>query len=101
MPILRACRRPYCPEYAGVDGWCRAHWRPPFAYGEPMSPDWPVIRHGILERDHWRCQLCHAAANHVDHIIPRSVGGTDDPSNLRALCAPCHHRESGRMFGSA
>jgi hypothetical protein len=27
----------------------------------------------------------------VDHIKAVSEGGTDDPANLRLLCAPCHH----------
>lgn len=28
----------------------------------------------------------------VDHIIAVKDGGTDDPSNLRLLCVPCHAR---------
>ena len=27
---------------------------------------------------------------HIGHIIDKSVGGTDDPSNLRALCSICN-----------
>ena len=26
------------------------------------------------------------------HIIPRSLGGTDDPSNLFLMCRDCHDR---------
>jgi hypothetical protein len=26
----------------------------------------------------------------VDHIVPRSRGGTDDPANLRPLCVWCN-----------
>ncbi len=26
----------------------------------------------------------------VDHIMPVSLGGTDDPANLRLLCSGCH-----------
>lgn len=26
-----------------------------------------------------------------DHIVPVSRGGSDDPSNLRTMCAPCNH----------
>lgn len=31
-----------------------------------------------------------AIATEVDHIIPKSAGGTDAHFNLRAICAPCH-----------
>lgn len=30
----------------------------------------------------------------VDHIIAVKDGGTDDPSNLRLLCVPCHKKVS-------
>lgn len=37
------------------------------------------------------CGYCwEAPAQTVDHVIPRSAGGTDDPSNLIAVCRPCN-----------
>jgi hypothetical protein len=27
---------------------------------------------------------------HIGHIVDKSLGGTDDPSNLRALCSVCN-----------
>ena len=30
----------------------------------------------------------------VDHIVPRSEGGTNDASNLRVLCVECHRFKS-------
>jgi 5-methylcytosine-specific restriction protein A len=44
----------------------------------------------VLERDGHVCQLCGAPANTVDHIVRVVDGGTDDPSNLRALCRSCN-----------
>jgi hypothetical protein len=32
---------------------------------------------------------------HIHHILPRSEGGTDDPSNLTVLCAACHDEVHG------
>ncbi len=40
---------------------------------------------------------CGAGATEVDHIKPRSQGGADDPSNLQALCKPCHSRKTARQ----
>ena len=44
----------------------------------------------VMIRDGHRCQLCGAPATDVDHVLPVSEGGRDDPSNLRALCAHCN-----------
>lgn len=54
-------------------------------------------------RDSGLCQVCHkanriTAATEVDHIVPKSRGGTDVPQNLQAICKQCHqlktHREA-------
>lgn len=54
----------------------------------------PKQRFRILNRDGHRCQLCGRRAPDVeleiDHIIPRSKGGTDFDTNLRALCRECN-----------
>jgi hypothetical protein len=46
----------------------------------------------VRERDGCRCQVpgCSRRAVHSHHIVPRARGGSDDPSNLVALCA-FHH----------
>lgn len=52
---------------------------------------WRKVRQQVLVRDGHTCQECgHFPANHVDHITPRSMGGSDKPSNLRVLCATCN-----------
>ena len=54
----------------------------------------------ILLRDAGLCQVCKAAGiltpgcNTVDHIINKAAGGTDDPSNLRTICKPCHQAKT-------
>jgi 5-methylcytosine-specific restriction endonuclease McrA len=61
---------------------------------------WRRLRRFVLARDGYACQvpvddagrLCRALASHVDHIVPRVAGGTDDPANLRAACQPCNLR---------
>lgn len=48
----------------------------------------------VLERDNYRCRECGTPCRREDadvhHLIPRSLGGSDDPSNLVTLCDGCH-----------
>jgi hypothetical protein len=36
------------------------------------------------------CVRCDRPAEHAHHVLPRSFGGSDDPSNLVAVCSRCH-----------
>ena len=53
---------------------------------------WRKIRMTILVRDKHRCQYCGEPADTVDHVVPRSQGGGDEPSNLVACCRRCQVR---------
>lgn len=57
----------------------------------------------VLDRNGFTCQMCGAVAGephpgnpgqktrlHIGHIIDKSMGGSDDPSNLRATCSVCN-----------
>jgi len=49
--------------------------------------------HKVFERDGWRCRVpwCRRRTNLEEHhVIPRSLGGTDDPENKVTLCHWCH-----------
>ena len=60
------------------------------------NPEWPSLRASVMERDRSTCQYCGKPAEHVDHIIPKCQGGTDEPDNLVAACAPCNLSKGGR-----
>ena len=55
------------------------------------------VRYQVLVRDR-TCRLCGAgrdeAVLEVDHIVPRSRGGSNDPDNLQVLCRPCNQGKS-------
>ena len=61
----------------------------------------------VLDRNGNTCQMCGAVAGephpydssrttrlHMGHIIDKSLGGTDDASNLRAICSVCNEGSS-------
>lgn len=71
----------------------------------------PVIANGVsaetrafvLDRNGFTCQMCGVGAGephpidpsrttrlHIGHIVDLSQGGSNDPSNLRALCSVCN-----------
>jgi len=58
------------------------------------------LRYEILKRAQFHCELCGISheerALEVDHILPRKHGGTDDLSNLQALCWQCNSMKGAR-----
>lgn len=52
------------------------------------------LRFEILRRDGHTCRYCGAKAPDValtvDHVVPVTLGGSDDPSNLVTACDPCN-----------
>jgi len=61
------------------------------------ASDWKTMRLHILKRDAETCAYCGAEADTVDHIIPASMGGTTDPSNLIAACNRCNGTKSNKV----
>ncbi|NCW67270.1 MAG: HNH endonuclease, partial [Marivivens sp.] len=59
---------------------------------------WQKIRKRIINRDRGLCQMCGNEGDSVDHILPRSQGGTDDDWNLQLLCRSCNSSKGGRFF---
>lgn len=61
-----------------------------------MPKGWGRTRMIVLRRARFLCQtpMCGARATDVDHIVPRSRGGTHELVNLQALCSACHTRKT-------
>ena len=57
-----------------------------------------ITRRAVFARDGWACQYCGARTSlTVDHVIPRSKGGTSGWDNIVASCAPCNRRKGDRL----
>ncbi len=99
------CRHGGCMRLATERGYCDRHLSDADAHGwDPRRGNasergygwkWAKLRQKVLSRDAGLCRQCIAAgritpASDVDHIVPKSAGGSDVMENLQALCGRCH-----------
>ena len=57
-----------------------------------------ITRRAVFARDGWTCQYCGSRSSlTVDHVIPRSKGGTSSWDNIVASCAPCNRRKGDML----
>lgn len=56
-----------------------------------------VNRRTVFARDGHRCQYCGAAAESIDHVVPRSRGGLHAWDNVVAACRRCNTRKEDRL----
>jgi 5-methylcytosine-specific restriction protein A len=96
---LRPCAFPRCRTLVRDGTYCAAHAAPatddrPSAAARGYGHRWRKLRSVILRRDPI-CRACgRAASTDVDHVVPRSAGGTDEAENLQGLCHACHSRKT-------
>lgn len=107
MPIAAPtpCRQPGCGALVrDGSGRCESHKVAPGSFGDRLRGSrqqrgygaaWDKLRVRILRRDSGLCRPCLAVgrvtvATAVDHVVPRSRGGSDDESNLQSICNDCH-----------
>ncbi|GAB2977437.1 HNH endonuclease [Nocardioides montaniterrae] len=58
-------------------------------------------RDAVLRRDRHRCAYCGERADTVDHLVPRSRGGTWSWLNTVAACSRCNNRKADRTPAEA
>ena len=78
--------------------------------GEPetfLPPDGDYRSHKsrLYRNQDGKCVLCNGQFNYenmeIDHITPRSRGGSDAVENLQLLCRQCNRRKSARSQSEA
>ena len=80
--ICKICSRLHLPFEGQVHAWC-----------ENLIHRGVVNGFDVFGRDDYKCKNCGAGSYSdltVDHIYPRSRGGSNDPSNLQTLCRGCN-----------
>lgn len=61
-------------------------------------PPTEAERQAIFKRDGFKCVICGATDDlTLDHVIPRSKGGTSESGNLQTLCRSCNTSKGNRL----
>jgi 5-methylcytosine-specific restriction endonuclease McrA len=58
----------------------------------------PLTRAALMHRDRFRCAYCSGKAETIDHVVPRSRGGTHTWENCVACCARCNHKKADKLL---
>lgn len=101
-PLCAICRRTRRLEHSARKNFRRRSAR----QGEPYTLT------EIAGRDNWRCHLCddlvdaalmspHPMSASRDHLVPLSLGGVDEASNVRLAHRVCNSRRGARILEAA
>lgn len=64
-----------------------------------------TMRFEVFKRDSFQCRYCGKrspeAILEVDHVLPRSSGGTDEMENLVTACFECNRGKGARLLTHA
>jgi 5-methylcytosine-specific restriction endonuclease McrA len=64
----------------------------------PFPASVPLSRRAVFTRDGQTCVYCGSSATSIDHVIPRSRGGTHTWDNVVAACRRCNHTKADRSL---
>ncbi|MBC6441286.1 MAG: HNH endonuclease [Rhodospirillales bacterium] len=86
----------------GLWGGVTALTEPPKRTDLGKLPNYRTHRHRLYGEQEGVCVGCEThfpfRVMDVDHILPRSKGGTDHPDNLQLLCSGCNRSKGGRTM---
>jgi len=74
-------------------------WQRTSSSARGYGAHWRKMREQALKRDRFLCQPCErkgfvTPASAVDHVVPKSKGGSDELENLQAICDECHEKKT-------
>jgi 5-methylcytosine-specific restriction endonuclease McrA len=67
----------------------------------PYRAQAPLTRRAVFARDGWTCQYCGAPAENLDHVVPKSRGGSHTWDNVVAACRRCNSKKENRLIEDA
>lgn len=111
------CTIAACVRVSVGRGLCATHYKAwyieatDYTVARPGHGHWITVedRVAIYERDGWQCQLCGGATSRIydsfdplsptlDHLVPKSLGGTHGPENLQLAHAICNSTRGARLL---
>lgn len=84
----KRCGEPTQIVWSRLRRFCETCWPSRMTSGPRRVGGYKSYRKDSCESCGWKPPTIKALD--VDHILPRSMGGTHHPSNLRTLCPNCH-----------
>jgi 5-methylcytosine-specific restriction endonuclease McrA len=109
--VLTWLKKAYAVEYS--DKWVHSatkKFQVPsvivlFRYIDEKFFTLPCTRKNILVRDEYKCQYCaqnfREANLTIDHVIPKSKGGSSTWDNVAAACKPCNQKKRDYLVENA
>ena len=103
---MRVCLEPGCSALV-MRGRCAAHARPVTSRwagrqaqhgtrtARGYGSAWSTLRAQVGREEHC-CRVCGSTSPRwlCDHVLPKSMGGTDERGNLQRLCSTCEGRKT-------
>ncbi len=102
MRILNQLTRSFCESYRPclLDAGFDYQINPSLISFVRFGADWDKSEvHKVIARDQARCRYCGCECIDdlsIDHVFPRSRGGSDKPGNLVVACVSCNSRKGDR-----
>lgn len=87
------------PILSGLNKYIRPTVIRLFNYVKWRARKLKVTRQRLLKRDNYECVYCSSKKNlTIDHVIPKSKGGSNHWTNLVTCCSSCNVRKGSKSL---
>ena len=64
----------------------------------PYDPGVPLSRRSLSVRDNGQCQYCSGVGETIDHVVPKSRGGSNTWENCVLACKRCNNKKGSNTL---